>query len=47
MRRLWKDQSGNMAAVVAMAAVPLMMAGGAAVELRQLGVRAGAPAGRH
>ena len=32
MRRLWKDQSGNMAAVVAMAAVPLMMAGGAAVD---------------
>jgi hypothetical protein len=26
MRRLWRDQSGNMAAV------PLMMAGGAAVD---------------
>ncbi len=30
--RFWKDQSGNMAIVVAMAVVPLMMAGGAAVD---------------
>ena len=46
MRRLWKDQSGNMAAVVAMAAVPLMMAGGAAVDYGNW-VSVQAPAGRH
>jgi Flp pilus assembly protein TadG len=30
--RFLKDQSGNMAAVVALSALPLMMAGGAAVD---------------
>lgn len=32
LRRLFKDESGNMAAVVAMVALPLVMAGGAAVD---------------
>ncbi len=32
LRRLFKDESGNMAAVVAVVAVPLVMAGGAAVD---------------
>ncbi len=32
MRRLFKDESGNMAAAVAVVALPLMMAGGAAVD---------------